>query len=45
MRTLLQLLCRPLLHVAGLLALCIGGAGPWSLDRWLATRRKKKGGD
>ena len=34
-----------LLYVAGLLALCIGGAGPWSLDRWLATRRKKKGGD
>lgn len=27
-----------LLYVAGLLALCIGGAGPLSLDRWLRKR-------
>ena len=27
-----------LLYVAGLLALCIGGAGPISLDRWLRKR-------
>ncbi|HET8554352.1 MAG TPA: DoxX family protein [Rhodanobacteraceae bacterium] len=28
-----------LLYVAGLLALCVGGAGPFSLDRWLKGRR------
>jgi len=28
-----------LLYVAGLLALCVGGAGPLSLDRWLRKRR------
>lgn len=28
-----------LLYVAGLLALCAGGAGPFSLDRWLKKRR------
>jgi len=28
-----------LLYVAGLLALCAGGAGPLSLDRWLKKRR------
>lgn len=28
-----------LLYVAGLLALCVGGAGPFSLDRWLKKRR------
>ena len=27
-----------LLYVAGLLALCVGGAGPLSLDRWLRKR-------
>jgi putative oxidoreductase len=27
-----------LLYVAGLLALCVGGAGPFSLDRWLKGR-------
>src|SRR6185312_7196749 len=25
-----------LLYLAGLVALCIGGAGPWSVDQWLA---------
>lgn len=29
-----------LLYVAGLLALCIGGAGPLSLDRYLSARRR-----
>ncbi|HTV85960.1 MAG TPA: DoxX family protein [Dyella sp.] len=29
-----------MLYLAGLLALCIGGAGPWSLDAWLDRRRK-----
>jgi putative oxidoreductase len=28
-----------LLYVAGLLALCVGGAGPLSLDGWLKKRR------
>lgn len=28
-----------LLYIAGLLALCVGGAGPFSLDRWLKRRR------
>jgi putative oxidoreductase len=28
-----------LLYVAGLLALCIGGAGPFSLDRYLRAQR------
>jgi putative oxidoreductase len=28
-----------LLYIAGLLALCLGGAGPLSLDRYLTTRR------
>ena len=28
-----------LLYVAGLLALCAGGTGPFSLDRWLKKRR------
>jgi len=29
-----------LLYLAGLVALCLGGAGPWSLDaRWGAARR------
>ena len=28
-----------LLYVAGLLALCAGGAGPFSVDRWLKKRR------
>ncbi len=28
-----------LLEVAGLLALCAGGAGPFSVDRWLKKRR------
>lgn len=28
-----------LLYIAGLLALCAGGAGPLSLDRWLKGRR------
>ncbi len=28
-----------LLYIAGLLALCVGGAGPISLDRWLKKRR------
>lgn len=28
-----------LLYAAGLLALCLGGAGPWSLDRYLTSRR------
>jgi putative oxidoreductase len=27
-----------LLYLAGLLALVIGGAGPWSLDRWRMTQ-------
>jgi len=27
-----------LLYIAGLLALCVGGAGPLSLDRWLKKR-------
>src|SRR6185437_14754983 len=27
-----------LLYIAGLLALCVGGAGPISLDRWLKRR-------
>lgn len=27
-----------LLYIAGLLALCLGGAGPISLDRWLKRR-------
>lgn len=29
-----------MLYLAGLVALCMGGAGPFSLDRWLSTRRK-----
>ena len=29
-----------LLYAAGLLALCIGGAGPLSLDRYLSARRR-----
>ncbi|GLQ87741.1 DoxX family protein [Dyella flagellata] len=32
-----------MLYLAGLLALCVGGAGPLSLDGWLSKRRK--GGD
>ena len=31
-----------LLYLAGLLALCIGGAGPFSLDRFLNRRRAEK---
>lgn len=27
-----------LLYLGGLLALVLGGAGPWSVDRWLARR-------
>jgi putative oxidoreductase len=27
-----------LLYIAGLLVLALGGAGPLSVDRWLATR-------
>ena len=30
-----------LLYLAGLLALCIGGAGPLSLDGYLSARRKR----
>jgi putative oxidoreductase len=30
-----------LLYLAGLLALCIGGAGPFSLDGYLSARRKR----
>jgi putative oxidoreductase len=30
-----------LLYVAGLLALCAGGAGPLSLDDYLTTRRNR----
>jgi hypothetical protein len=30
-----------LLYVAGLLALCLGGAGPLSLDTYLARSRTK----
>ncbi len=30
-----------LLYLAGLLALCIGGAGPLSLDRYLSARRAR----
>ena len=29
-----------LLYVAGLIALCIGGAGPFSLDGYLSARRR-----
>jgi len=29
-----------LLYLAGLLALCVGGAGIWSVDGWLNERRK-----
>lgn len=29
-----------LLYAAGLLALCLGGTGPWSLDRYLTSRRR-----
>lgn len=29
-----------LLYAAGLLALCLGGAGPWSLDGYLSRRRQ-----
>jgi putative oxidoreductase len=29
-----------LLYIAGLLALCIGGAGPFSLDNYLSARRR-----
>jgi putative oxidoreductase len=29
-----------LLYIAGLLALCVGGAGPWALDSRLADRRR-----
>jgi putative oxidoreductase len=32
-----------LLYAAGLVALCIGGAGPFSLDRYLSTRRHQDG--
>jgi putative oxidoreductase len=32
-----------LLYAAGLIALCIGGAGPFSLDRYLSTRRHEYG--
>ena len=30
-----------LLYAAGLIALCIGGAGPWALDSYWASRRKQ----
>jgi len=30
-----------MLYLACLLALCVGGAGPWSLDGWLSRRAKK----
>jgi len=30
-----------LLYAAGLLALCIGGAGPWALDSYWVSRRKQ----
>lgn len=33
-----------LLYIAGLLALCAGGAGPFSLDRLLKKRRSASGG-
>jgi len=32
-----------LLYIAGLLALALGGSGPWSVDRWLAKRRETLG--
>lgn len=30
-----------LLYIAGLLALCLGGAGPFSVDEWLKRRRRR----
>ncbi|HEX4445358.1 MAG TPA: DoxX family protein [Polyangiaceae bacterium] len=33
-----------LLYVAGLLSLCIAGAGPLSLDSWLNARRRRSDG-
>jgi putative oxidoreductase len=33
-----------LLYVAGILALCLGGTGPFSLDRWLKRRRSASEG-
>jgi len=32
-----------LLYAAGLIALCIGGAGPWALDTYRGSRRRQKG--
>ena len=29
-----------LLYLAGLIALCIGGAGPWSIDAHFAAKRE-----
>jgi putative oxidoreductase len=31
-----------LLYIAGLLALILGGAGPWSIDRLLARRKGER---
>jgi len=34
-----------LLYLAGLLALVLGGASPWSVDRWLARKRAAPAGE